>query len=227
MYIVQVKSRLLQIEQYTWPKTLNRMSNLPGDIEHLPTVPVTFKVPDFNEKLENNQTWTSPSFMVIKSGYTTWLSVAFFKGRGIKFSFFFKRSYPFGWDWPQNAMFTLELLNQQYDGDHLFIPYLIDIKNCDYVNDVTIQYRTGLMSTEVFDKKADQYLKNGNVYLRISYDNSIYSYVEWFMRQYLNLTLSNYPKCLPWIIVLLIVIEFQVACEAQLKELGYFNETVS
>ena len=225
LYIVEVKSRLLQTEQYTWPKLLNRMS---ADSEKLPVVPCTFKVPEFTEKLENNETWISPT-AVFKRGYTTWLSVQFLKGKGITVSFFFHRTDSFAWHWPQNAMFTLELLNQQHDSNHYFIPFLIDIKDCYYVNDATIRYTTGFISAEFLDKTPpNQYFNNGNAYLRISHDKSVYSYVEWFMRQYFNLTTSNYSIAtrLLWIIGLLLIIEFQAVCNARLEEFGYLNGTL-
>ena len=49
VYVVEVKGRLLQAEQYAWPKILNRMS---ADSEKSPVMPCTFKIPDFAEKLE-------------------------------------------------------------------------------------------------------------------------------------------------------------------------------
>lgn len=226
VYIVEVKSRLLQTEQYTWPKILNRMS---ADSEKLPVVPCTFKVPDFAEKLENNETWTSPTFTAaFKHGYTViWLSVKFLKGKGITVSFFFHRTDSFAWYWPQNALFTLELLNQQHDSNHYFIPYLIDIKDCYYVNDATIRYTTGFISAKFLDTtSSNQYFKNGNAYLRVSHGKSIYIYVEWFMRQYFNMTISNYPARLQLIISVLLIIEFQAVCNARLREFGYSNETV-
>ena len=123
-------------------------------------------------------------------------------------------------------MFTLELLNQEHDSNHYFIPFLIDIKYCYYVNDATIRYVTGFMSAEFLGKtKPNQLFKNGNAYLRISNDRSIYSYVEWFMRQYFNLTTSNYSIAtrLLWIIGFLLIIEFQTVCNAQLEDFGYLN----
>ena len=226
VYIVEVKSKLLQTEQYAWPKMLNRMT---ADSEKFPVVPCTFKVPDYAEKLENNETWTSPPFAaVFKHGYTTWLSVTFIKDKGITVSFFFQRTDNlFAWHWPRNAMFSLELLNQQYDSNHYFIPYLIDIKDCYYVNDATIRYTTGFISAKFLDELPHQYFKSGNAYLRVSHDKTIYNYVEWFMRQYFNMTISNYPTRLLWIISILLIIEFQALCSAQLKEsFGHFNETL-
>ena len=222
LYVVEVKSKLLQAEQYAWPKILNRMS---ADSEKLPVVPCTFKVPDFAEKLENNETWISPTFTaVFKYGYATWLSVKFVKGKGITVSFFFQRTNSLAWHWPQNAMFGLELLNQQHDSNHYFIPFLIDIKDCYYVNDATIRYTTGFISAEFLDKTPpNQYFNNGNAYFRVSHGN-IYIYVEWFMRQYFSMTISNYPTRL--LICLLLILEFQAVCNAQLREFGYSNETV-
>ena len=227
VYFIEMKGKLSQIEQYTWPKTLNRMTNL-ADNERLLVTPLTFKVPDVAEKLENNETWVSPSFLAVESGYTTWLSIAFFRDKSIMLSLFFKRNYyTADWSWLHNAMFTLEIFNQQYDKDHIFVPFLIDIKNCYYVDDMTVRYRTGFTSTAFHNRTSNQYLKNGNVYLRVSYDKSIYTYLEWFLREHFNLTLVNYQTRILWIIiVVLIIIECPIVCEAQLKELGYFNETV-
>ena len=222
-YNVEVKNKLSHVEQYTWPKILNRMTT---DSEQLPTVPFTFKVPEYAEKLVNNETWTSPPFTaVFRHDYTTWLSIASAKGKGITVSFFFKRTYLTPWQWPQNAMFSLELLNQQYDNDHYHIPFLIDIRNCLYVNEATVRYTTGFISADFLEKTSSQYLKNSNAYFRVSHDKSIYNYAEWFMRRYLNLTLSNYPSRWVLIISVLLIIECQVVCEAQLKEFFNLNET--
>ena len=222
VYIVEVKSRLLQTEQYAWPKILNRMS---ADSEELAVVPCTFKVPDYAEKLEYNETWISPTFAaVFKHGYTTWLSVKFVKGKGIMVSFFFQRTNLFAWHWLQNAIFTLELLNQQYDSNHYFIPFLIDIKDCYYVNDATIRYTSGFILAKFLDETPpNQYFKNGNAYLRVSYVKNIYTYVEWFMRQYFNMTISN---CLARLLWMLLIFEFQAVYHAQLEEFGYLNETL-
>ena len=221
-YNVEVKNKLSHVEQYTWPKILNRMTT---DGEQLPMMPFIFKVPEYTEKLENNETWTSPQFTaVFKHDYTTWLSIASAKGKTV--SFFFKRTYLTPWQWPQNAMFSLELLNQQYDNDHYHIPFLIDIRNCLYVNEATVRYTTGFISADFLEKMSNQYLKNGNAYFRVSHDKSIYNYVDWFMRRYLNLTLSNYYSSgLLWIIGILMLIECQLVFEAQLKEFVNLNET--
>ena len=47
------------------------------------------------------------------------------------------------------------------------------------------------------------------------------------MRRYLNLTLTNYSTRLQWVIGLILIIECQLICEAQLKEFLYLNETAS
>ena len=227
VYNVEVKSRLFHVERYTWPKILNRMIT---DSERLPVVPFTFRVPDCTEKLENNETWISPSFVpVLTNEYTTWLSLAFLKGKGITVSFFFRRTngWFMDWHWPQNVMFTLELLNQQYNSNHLSIPYLIDIKRCLYVDDATVRYTAGFVSANFLDEMSNQHLKNGNAYLRVSYDRSIYNYIDWYMRRYLNITLSNYSARFLWVIGIILIIECQSICEAQLKEFIYLNETAS
>ena len=229
VYAVDVRRRHLQTEQYAWPKILNRMTV--ADTEKSPSMPWTFKVPDFYEKLENNETWSSPSFIVVlKYKYITWLSVKFVKDKGITVTFFFKKTDIFTWEWPQDTMFTLELLNQQHDNNHYFMPFLIDIKECYYVNDVTMRCTTGFVSTAFLDKTTpNQYFRNGNAYLRVSHDNSLYSYMDWFMRQYLKLTISNISieMRLIWLICILLIFECQLVCNTVVRNyVGYFNETL-
>ena len=104
-----------QTEQYTWPKTL-------ASTDSYLVAPVTFKIPDYKKKLDNDEIWFSPLFFAIEGECITWLTVEFYRSethQGLLVSLLFKKSYPeetcYG---TYNTMFTIELLNQLYNSDH-------------------------------------------------------------------------------------------------------------
>jgi len=123
LHIVHVNitnNRLSQTEQFTWPKTLHNLSASQSN----QIAPVTFKIPDCRKQLNNNETWFSPSFFAVKNDCKTWLMVRFFKGKGLMVSLIFVKNSPedtcYG---VQDTMFTVELLNQLYNGDHYVSPF--------------------------------------------------------------------------------------------------------
>ena len=88
------------------------------------TPPVTFKMPSFAEKKENDVNWISPKFYSHTGGYKMCLIVhpnGFGAGKGTHLSVYIHLVYGENDDnisWPFRGEVTVELLNQQQDASH-------------------------------------------------------------------------------------------------------------
>ena len=202
LHIVHVNitnNRLSQTEQFTWPKTLNRLSISNSN----QIAPVTFKIPDYKNKLENDEEWSSPPFYAVKNDCKTWLIVSFFKGKGLMVSLMFVKNSPEDrCYWVRETMFTVELLNQLYNGDHYVSPFFTDNQTC-VRNEESIWCTIHFVSDSFLDMKSDQYLKDDNAYLRITQDRSFYNYPYWFIRKVIGpvRSTSEYHAIFLWVII--------------------------
>ena len=208
IYVNITNERLSQTEQSTWPKTLNKLSTSDNN----QVAPVIFKIPDYRKKLYNDETWFSPLFFAIEDECMTWLTVKFYKDEGLLVSLLFKKNTPEDTcSGTRDTIFTVELLNQLYNSDHFVAPFYTDNDTCR-IDEETVLYTIYFVSYSFLQKKSDKYLKNGNAYLRITHDRSIYNYLYWLIWKIIGpvKSISEYHAYILWLIIAVeLILEFR------------------
>ena len=204
LYIIHVNmtnERLSLTEQYTWPKTLKKLPT--SETDQLQVAPVVFKISDYTQKLDHNETWISPQFLAVENECHTWLIVKFYRDFGLKVTLMFVKSYPEETCyWVRDTMFTVELLNQLYNSDHYVSPFFTENNTC-IVHEEAILCSIYFVSDNFLETKSDKYLKNDNVYLRITHDRNIYNYLYYCIRMVIGSekSTSEYHTYILWFII--------------------------
>lgn len=206
-YITQLKltnKRLLQSEQYTWPKTLDYISEVSTSNR---IVPFTFKV--HSEIFFDTSTRAKFTFSPLNAQHEVLLTVEYSKKEmGVLVSLSFDKSKLREInEWPLKTMFIVELLNQHYNDDHYIIPIIVNIdfdKICRLSRDDTVMICTiHFISIEHLVAGTDQYLNNKHAYFRVS--QLAYSEGVWNMYSLIGPTVFNlllsYKLFILWITI--------------------------
>ena len=206
VYVTQLKltnERMLQSEQYTWPKTLDYVSELSAANNSI--VPFIFKIHKTIQALWVDSALANFNFRALDGEYAVSMSMEYSrKGKSVSISLSFDKAKleEIG-EWPLKTMFTVELLNQLYNDDHYIIPILVNYefdKICHLSNDDTAMVCKMYFISVEYLVKESQYFHNNTAYFRISqvsYREGVWNVYNWFGATIFNL-LSTYKIWIVW-----------------------------
>jgi len=204
----------------------SKLSNSPGQI-----APLIFKIPNFNKRMEGNETWGSNSFYAFNKGYEMFLAVSsgvqYDKGMIVSL-IFMKDSVKKVGHWPLTTMFTLELLNQENNVNHYIAPLMVSNNSaCHIVSDRDLlACSMYFISINYTFWEINQYIKNDSIYLRVSHDESLFSVLLWYINRFTPAkdSVHNFQYVLIWLIFVAKLLGDGVEiCAVRFKRSKYSN----
>ena len=186
-----VNHRLSQIEEQTWPKSLDDLSELTMSNDSIFT-PFTFKICEVTDPMVNF------TFFPFNDEFETSLTMVENLKENLSVSLSFQRS-----DLQKTnvqtsrRMLTMKLLNQQHNDDHYISPMILDLnkptpdpKPCILSDDDdTVTCTFHFMTVEDLTRKREQYLRNGCLYFRISHTR--FNMMMWYTYAFYGPSILN------------------------------------
>ena len=211
-----VYHRLSQIEEQTWLKSLDDISELSASDDNRVT-PFTFKLIEMTHPLVNLTFFPfNDEFEILMTMY--WDNNSLSVSLSYKISDLEKTSVKI-----IRKMLTIELLNQLHNDEHYICPMIIhpnihtpEPKPCNISSDDTVVCEFHFMAIADIAKKREQYLHNHYLYFRVSekrFDILMWYAYAFFGPGILN-TMLEYRTSVIWLAIALLVLHVMSAAEA-------------